>query len=64
MKIYLLAKFDGYGGSLNDAERSRNYDLRLQARFVLDLCLFVGGELILWLADREVLGVRCSVAHV
>lgn len=34
MKIYLLAKFDGYGGSLNDAERSRNYDLRLQARVV------------------------------
>ena len=32
VKIYVLAKFDGYGGSLNDGERSRNYDLRLQVR--------------------------------
>lgn len=32
VKVYLLAKFDGYGSSLSVTERSKNYDLRTQVR--------------------------------
>ena len=54
VKIYLLAKFDGYGGSLTDAEWSRNFDLRLQVRRgSVCVCACVCGRMLFYVCVRR-----------